>query len=177
MTSTVVDDKPVPDPVTRLQHSAVFMPARGKTWISAKDLDPPKIENIEEKQASQKLLAHNSNDLISLSAICIGLLSLAMMLGVRLRRGLQPATILASSGELGPDMPMNRTLSLGDHVMEMKSQDSSFKYSGAALETKPPQKVMSGRVGSGRLSSQSARPLVLCDALAATSDASASNGR
>merc|ERR1719305_1929861 len=84
-----------------------FTPARGETSIINKDFDPPKIASREEKQAAQKLLANNNNSPISLSAIGIGLLSLVTMLVVRLRRGLQPATILASSGGLGFDMPRN----------------------------------------------------------------------
>ena len=64
---------------------------RGETSISNKDFDPPKIANRDV-----------SNNSISLSAIGIGLLSLVTMLVVRLRRGLQPATIFASSGGLGP---------------------------------------------------------------------------
>merc|ERR1719353_2778487 len=121
------------------------MPARGETSIRAKDFDPPKIENSEEKEAAQKLVAHDSNDLISLSAICIGLLSLAMMLGVRLRRGLQPATVLASSGELGLDMPMNTASAVGDN----------------ALETRPANNLDSSSVGWGQLPSQNSRPLTL----------------
>merc|ERR1719174_1640132 len=59
----------------------------------------------EEKQAVQKLLVNDSNSPITLSAMGIGLLSLVTMLGVHLRRGLQPATIPASSA--GLDLPRN----------------------------------------------------------------------
>jgi hypothetical protein len=79
----------------------------------------------EEKQAVQKLLSNDSYSPITLSSIGVGLLSLATMLGVRLRRGLQPATIPASSA--GLDLPMNTSPALGDNVMEMKSQDSNVK--------------------------------------------------
>jgi hypothetical protein len=120
---TTVDDKPVLHPTTKVQDSMAFMPARGESSINNKDFDPPRTTNKEEKQAAQKLLANNSHNPTSLSAIGFGLLSLVTMLVVRLRRGLQPATILASSGGLGPDMPMNAKSALGDNVMEMKSQD------------------------------------------------------
>jgi hypothetical protein len=83
-----------------------------------------------------------------LSAIGIGLLSLAAMLGVRLQRRLQPATVLASSAGLGPLMPRNTASALGDNAMEMKSED--------------PHKVNSSRVGWGQLSSQNSRPLTHC---------------
>merc|ERR1719359_1484080 len=89
----------------------------------------------EEKQAVQKLLANDSSNPITLSAIGIGLLSLATMLGVLLRRGLQSATVLASSGGHGPLMPMNTASALGDNVMEMKTQDPHVSYNAAVLET------------------------------------------
>jgi hypothetical protein len=96
------------------------------------------IDDKDEEQAAQKLLVNNSNSPISLAAIGIGLLSLVTMLGVRLWRGLQPATTLAISGGL-------------DNVMEMKAQDSNVK-------------VNSGRVGWGQQSSQSIEPRTLCHA-------------
>merc|ERR1719271_1508885 len=97
-----------------------------------------------------------------LSAIGIGLLSLATMLGVRLQRRVQPATILASSNGLGPLMPMNTASALGDNVMEMKSQDPNMNYSAAALESRPALKVKTDRVGWGQQSSQNSHPLTLC---------------
>merc|ERR1719335_878092 len=100
-----------------------------------------KIADREEQQAVQKLLADDSMSSISLSAIGIGLLSLVTMLGVRLRRGLQTATILA--------MPLNTSSALGDNAMEMKSQDSSVKYSAAGA-------------GWGQLSSQNSHPVTPC---------------
>jgi len=64
----------------------------------------------EEEKAAEKLLANGSNTPTTLSAIGVGMLALVTMLAVRIQRGLQPATILASSS---------------DNVMEMKSQGSS----------------------------------------------------
>jgi hypothetical protein len=58
------------------------------------DFDLTNIADGEEKPAAQKLVANNSNNSISLSAIGIGLFSLATMLGARLWR-------------LGHNMPMN----------------------------------------------------------------------
>jgi hypothetical protein len=115
--------------------------------------DSPKIADREDKQAAQKLLADESYKPISLSAIGIGLISLMTMLGVRLRRGLQPA------GELNPDMPMKPVSAVGDNVMEMKSQDPNIK-------------VNSGRVGWGQLSSNNSRPQTLCCATTEDMDAS-----
>merc|ERR1719327_2239330 len=112
------------------------------------DFHPPTIADREEKQAVQKLVTNDSSNPITMSAIGIGLLSTVTMLGVRLQRRLQPATVLASSGGLGPLMPMNTASALGDNVMEMKSQD--------------PHKVNSSRAGWGQLSSQNSHPLTNC---------------
>jgi len=108
--------------------------------------DLPKIADREAKQAVQKLPATGSNDPISLSIFGIGLVSFVTMLGLTLRRALQPATIPTNSGGLGLDMPM----------MEMKSQDS--------------HKMSSSRVGWGQLSSQNTRPSTLCYALESEAD-------
>jgi len=103
----------------------------GAEALSTKDVNPPTI-------------ADSSNP-ITLSAIGIGLLSLATLLGVRLQRGLQPATIIASSGGLAPLMPMNTASALGDNVMEM--------------QLPAVQQVQSNRVGWGQLSPQDSCPL------------------
>jgi len=98
----------------------------GAEALSTKDVNPPTI-------------ADSSNP-ITLSAIGIGLLSLATLLGARLQRGLQPATIIASSGGLAPLMPMNTASALGDNIMEM--------------QLPAVQQVQSNRVGWGQLSPQ-----------------------
>jgi hypothetical protein len=103
-----------------------FTSARAESSITTKDFDPPKISDKEENQVVQKLFADASYKPITLTAIGVGLLSLVTMLGVRMRRHLQPATALASSGG-----PINTASAQGDKIMEMKSQDSSVN-SGAA---------------------------------------------
>jgi large subunit ribosomal protein L9 len=114
-------------------------PGNGAEVLSStKDFDLPMIADREEKQAVQKLVTNNSSNPITLSAIGIGLLSLATMLGIRLRRGLQPATALAT--------------------MEMKSQDPSIDYSAAVLETTAALNVKTDRVGWGQLSSHTSQP-------------------
>jgi len=144
------------------QGNGAFTAARGEPSISTKDLNPPTIADREEMQAVKKVVTNGSSNPITLSAIGIGLLSLATMLGVRLHRGLQPATVLASSGGLGPLMPMNTASALDDKVMEMQSQDPNINGSAAVLETRPAHNVKSNRVGWGQLSSQNSRPLTLC---------------
>merc|ERR1719327_1225220 len=71
-------------------------------------LHPVPQTTKEEENAAQKLLANGSNTPITLSAIGVGLLALVTMLGVRMQRGLRPATVL------------------NDNIVEMKSQDSSI---------------------------------------------------
>merc|ERR1719269_346244 len=108
--------------------------------------DLQKIADREAEQALQKLPATGSNDPISLSIFGIGLVSFVTMLGLTLRKALQPATIPTNSGGLGLDMPM----------MEMKSQDS--------------HKMSSSRVGWGQLSSQNTHPSTLCYAMETQQD-------
>jgi hypothetical protein len=110
-------------------------------------LDSPKIAGTEEKQGAQKLLANNSYNTISLSAIGLGLVSFVTMLGLTLWRALQPATI-----------PTNTVSASGGQVMEMKSQDSNVR-------------VNSGRVGWGQLSPTNSQPQTLCYADAAEASA------
>jgi hypothetical protein len=124
---------------------------------SAKDLNPVKIADREEKEAVQDLLANDSIKPITLSAIGVGLLSLVTVLGVRMWRGLQQTTVVASSGA---DMPSNSASALGDGLMEMKSQDPNINYSAAAFNSS--QQMSSQMVGGGQMSSQNSPPLTLC---------------
>jgi hypothetical protein len=131
---TIVVDKPALHPTAQVQDSMALTAARGEPSIITKDLNPPAITDRQEKQTVQKLLTNDSRDSTALSAISIGLLALVTMLGVWLRRGLQPSTVRASS--VG-----------GDNVMEMNS---------------PAGKMSSSTVGWGQLPSQNSRPLTLC---------------
>jgi len=67
----------------------------------------PAITTKEEEKSAQKLFANGNNTPITLSAIGVGLLALVIMLGVRMQRGLRPAT--------------------GGNIMEMKSHDSNMQ--------------------------------------------------
>jgi large subunit ribosomal protein L9 len=112
---------------------------RVKHGNGAKDFNSPAIADRQEMQALQEPVTIGSSSPITLSAIGIGLLSLAMMLGLRLRRGLQPATALATSGGLGPLIPANTA-------------------SAAVLETTAALNVKTDRVGWGQLSSHTSQP-------------------
>jgi len=140
-----------------LDEVDVAVPSLDAAWLGPE----PGVSDTEEKQAVQKVVTNDSNP-ISFSAVGIGLLSLATMLAVRLQRGLQPATVPASSGGLGPVMPINTASALGDNVMELKSQDPNINDSASVLESRPEHKVNSNRVGWGQLSSQSSCPLTVC---------------
>jgi hypothetical protein len=126
-------------------------------FTSAKDLNTAKIADREEKQAVQNLLANDSTKPITLSAIGVGLLSLAAMLGVRMWRGLQQTTVVASSGI---DMPINTASALGEGIMEMKSQDPNINSSAAAFDSS--QRMSSQMVGGGQMSPQERALLTLC---------------
>jgi len=126
-----------------------FLPKHDKFITPNFNSAKPQVQDlpkIADREAVQKLPATGSNDPISLSIFGIGLVSFVTMLGLTLRRALQPATIPTNSGGLGLDMPM----------MEMKSQDS--------------HRMSSSRVGWGQLSSQNSRPSTLCYALETQAD-------
>jgi len=91
---TIADDKPVLHPTTQGQ-----------------DFDLPKTA------------ANGNNTPITLSAIGVGLLALATMLGVRIVRGLRPATILASGA--------------AENIMEMKSEAVPGRFEWDPLELQP----------------------------------------
>merc|ERR1719324_1447966 len=134
---SIVGDKPSLHPTTRVQDSISSLTARGEPSISTKDFNPPTIADREEKQAVQKLVTHDSSNPITLSAIGIGLLSLVTMLGVRVRRGLQPATVLASSSGLVLEARSARTENSNrvgwGQLSSLTSQDPNRNYSATAL--------------------------------------------
>merc|ERR1719506_218280 len=149
--SRTVHDKPVLHPTRQ-----AFVAARGEPSISTKVR--------EEKQAVDKLLVHDTSNPLVLSAFGVGVFSLVTLLGIHLRRGLQPAIILASSGGPGTDTTINTPYALGDNIMEMKTQSSSIIHSTAAFETRPAHTANFSRFGWEQLSSQNSRP---CTAIAA----------
>jgi hypothetical protein len=113
----------------------------------------PEIVDKEEEKAVQKMLANSNTPPTSLCAITVGLLSLVAVIGFRIRRGFQPATVLASSSALGSDMSSNMAQGLADSIMEMESQASNPNLA-AASEKRPPSKEKSRIVDSGKLSGQ-----------------------
>jgi len=82
-----------------------FITPNLKPSISTKDVNQQEI-------ADKEMLASDNSTPMSLYAIGVGLLSLVTMLGAHLRRGMQPANILAPG--------------LGDNLMEMKSQPTDI---------------------------------------------------
>jgi len=62
------------------------------------------VEDASVPVADNKLLSNESNNPVGLSAIAVAMLSLAAMVGVRMRRRMQPAIALAGSSMYGIDM-------------------------------------------------------------------------
>jgi hypothetical protein len=135
----------------RVQNSMVFASAREQSSIGPKDLELPKIADKVEEQAAQKLFATgNKNMPIALFAIGAGVFTLVAMLGILMRRGLEP-TVFASNTSVESNVSVDIAPGLGGDIMEMKSQDSNMN-STAALR----------KDGWGQLSSQNLRPLTVC---------------
>jgi hypothetical protein len=99
------------------------------------DFNPSKIVKEEEEKSVQKLTNDHSMP-IGMSAIAVSLLTLAAMLGVRMRRGLQQAT--DTSIALAP--------AAADNILELKGQESSVR----------------GQVGWSQQSSENSHPLTPC---------------
>jgi len=95
-------------------------PAVDSRISSRTDSEIQKMADKEEDKDVQKLLNSESNMPIGLSAIGFALLSLAAVVGVRMRRGMQPA--IASSGGHGIDMSIPLATVSGDNTLELKSQ-------------------------------------------------------
>jgi hypothetical protein len=83
----------------------------------------PKIADKEEERATQNLLANDNNMHLGLSAIGVTLLTLAGLLGVRMRRGVQSAADLAMPH--GADMSIPMAQASVDNILELKAQQSS----------------------------------------------------
>jgi hypothetical protein len=122
---TILQDKPG-HPKGQVHNSMGFSSTREQSWINSKDFDLPNIADKEGDKAVQKLLTNdNSNMPITLSAIGVALLTLVTLIGVRVRRGLQPSSVLASSSILGSDMSINKTPGMSENNMEITSQGSA----------------------------------------------------
>jgi hypothetical protein len=137
-------------PAAQAQNSMGFRAAREEFLTSNKDFGLPKTAGKEENQSMQKLIANNMKGTrITLSAIGVGFLAVAAMLGVRIRRGVKPATVVASSG------------TPSDSVMEMKAQGADINVA-ATLETRDTGKETSRRFGWGQVSPQNSGARTLC---------------
>jgi hypothetical protein len=99
-------------------------------------------KELGEEKALQKIVTNDSNMPISVAAIGIGLVSLAAMLGFRMRRGLQSATVF------GSDMSVAMAPASGDNSLELETQGSASQNSRS--------------VGWGQMSSQNSSPLTPC---------------
>jgi len=82
------------------QFLSKYMPLRSETSKSLHGV----VEDASVPVADNKLLSNESNNPVGLSAIAVAMLSLAAMVGVRMRRRMQPAIALAGSSMHGIDM-------------------------------------------------------------------------
>merc|ERR1719333_1375056 len=108
-------DKPVH--LARANHDTMdFTSAQAGAFRTSKDLEPQKIADKDEDKDVQKMLSNESNKPIGLCAIGVALLSFAAMVGVRMRRGMQPPIALVSSCGHGIDMSMPNAAAVGAGV-------------------------------------------------------------
>jgi len=104
-----------------IADNSMFM-AHHLNLRTSKDFEPQKVEGMEEDKDVQKLLTNESNMPVGLSAIGIALLSFAVMVGVRMRRGVQPAIVLASSDRNGIDMSTPLATVSGNNTWDLMSK-------------------------------------------------------
>jgi hypothetical protein len=97
-----------------MDHHLIHMERGGRTEALS--------HQYEEDKDVQKLLTNESNMPVGLSAIGIALLSFAVMVGVRMRRGVQPDIALASSGGNGIDMSTPLATVSGNNTWDLMSQ-------------------------------------------------------
>jgi hypothetical protein len=114
--------------------------------LIAKDSNPSKIVDKEEVRAAQKVFANDNSVPIGMYAIGVSCLTLAAMLGVHMRRGLQQATAFASSGGHESDISIALAPAAAGNILELKTQDSTVK----------------GQMGWSQQSSKNSLPLTFC---------------
>merc|ERR1719353_378077 len=90
--------------VAHIQDTMDLTSARGGALRTSRDSDIQKTADNEEEEDVHKLFTNEDNKVIRLFAMGVAFLSCAAMVGVRMRRGMQPAIALASSGRHGIDM-------------------------------------------------------------------------
>ena len=64
---------------------------------------------------------------MGLLAIGVSVLSLAAMLGARMRRGMRSAAAFASSSGHVPDMPVSLVPTLNENILELKARESTIR--------------------------------------------------
>merc|ERR1719174_1738604 len=120
------------DAADRLQHQGFlsqymsFDPSSSKTHsfnhMKNADVDGP-FATSQGKPAQPTVLANDNSMPLGLSAIGIALLTLAGLVGVRMRRAIQPAAHLAMAH--GADMSIPMAQASVDNILELKAQQSS----------------------------------------------------
>jgi aarF domain-containing kinase len=138
-TSTGDYDKFVASNLKRMKHGG------GPDASSYHNVPTGHSQHLDSKEKTvQKMVGNDSNMSISLSAVAVAFLSLTAMLGVRMRRWLQPASIVDSSGTFGSEMSVALAQASGDDI---STPSDDFR-----------------RAGWGQMSSESSSPLTVCHA-------------
>jgi hypothetical protein len=106
-----------------LSKYMLLRPESSGVFRMRKNLEPQKISDKDEDKDAQELFTNVSNKHIGLSAIGVALLSVAAMVGVRMRRGIQPPIALTSSGGHGIDMSRPMAPVSVDNTLKLKSRD------------------------------------------------------
>jgi hypothetical protein len=109
---------------------------------------PDALSHVEKEteRAMQKEFANDNSMSIGMSAIGVSLLTLAAMLAVRMRRGLQQAPAYAGSGGHESDMSTALAPASAGNILELRTQESTVR----------------GEVGWSQQSSKNSPPLTFC---------------
>jgi len=87
----------------------------------------PAMDDSQAVGANEKMLSNYSSTPLGISAIAVSLLTLAAMLGVRMRRGLHQATGFSTSGGHESDMSISLSSLSEDDIVELKAQESTVR--------------------------------------------------
>merc|ERR1719247_1640369 len=122
-------------PTAPTQDRLEFTPAQAGALSTSMELEPQKIADKDEDQDVQKLFTNASNKPIGLCAMGAALLSLAAILGVRVRRGMRPSIAIASSDGHGIDMSIPRAAVSVDNILDLESQGSLVRITEQVLQS------------------------------------------
>jgi uncharacterized protein YerC len=115
------------EPTAYTQDSMAFTSASGQLLLDANYVYPTKKAEKEDKKALRKPLANPSKVSMGLLAIGVSVLSLAAMLGARMRRGMRSAAVFASSSSHVADIPISVAQTSNENILELKAGEATNK--------------------------------------------------